>query len=737
MPTRPPLILHVVLPVPVRHHFDYLAEKDIPFDKFQPGVRVNVPFGKGHQRIGIVIGTSNSSEVHPKKLKPISNVIDNEPLFDSTHFKLLQWASNYYHYPLGELIFSTLPGALRKAKKVHIKTESLWNITDGGRKIDNQNLARAKKQLAILNFIKAKGSPVSDDILNKQFKGWRAPMESLVKKGLMQKDTIETDTIAGINNETDITFNFEQSRSINIIEDGLSSGSRFLLDGITGSGKTEVYLEIIKKVLHKGKQALVLVPEIGLTPHFISRIKARLRSNLVVLHSGLSDSERLRAWLKARAGHAQVVLGTRSAIWTPLKNPGIFIVDEEHDQSYKQQESFRYSARDIAILRASYANAPIILGSATPSLESLHNVEINKLNRVTISERVGSAVPPKFRIVDMRGEHITGALSNTLITSIADVVKQKKQVLLFQNRRGYSPVIMCHGCGWIHNCKRCDIPMTYHKSRNMLICHHCASQCIKSSICSICNSKDLLQIGHGTERLNETLKEYFPEARILRIDRDSTRRKGAMQDYMEKINSGAVDVLIGTQMLAKGHHFPNVTLVGIIDADRGLFSTDFRASERMAQIIVQVSGRAGRANDPGVVMIQTHYPEHPFLMTLVQKGYNTFADMLQVERKTANLPPYSFQTMLRAEAFEEKLPLDFLNSAASLIKESSKRIEIFGPFPAPIEKRAGRFRFQLLLQSTRRMALQKAILPWIEKLEQIKNSKKIRWSVDVDPQEIL
>jgi primosomal protein N' (replication factor Y) len=737
MSNKSPLILHISLPVPVRHHFDYLADKSLTKEQSVVGVRVMVPFGKNNQKVGIVTGISNKSDVNPKKLKPIINVIDNEPLFDAEHVKLLHWASNYYHYPLGELIFATLPALLRKGKKAEHQLQQIWQLTEKGEQIDINLLSRAVKQQAILNFMRQQTIECSANLFEQEFNNWRAPLNALVDKDLVQVLSVFIVDDKHITDKADIKLNDEQCKALSIINNGLNTDHRYLLDGITGSGKTEIYLEAIKKVIEQGKQALVLVPEIGLTPHFISRFQKRIPSQLVVLHSGLSDGERLHAWLKARDGVAQVVLGTRSAVWTPLKNAGLIVVDEEHDQSYKQQDSLRYSARDIAILRASLYKIPIILGSATPSLESLHNVEINKITRITLARRAENAIPPKFRIVDMRGQQVTGALSGALINAISDVLSQKKQILLFQNRRGYSPVFMCHQCNWINLCSRCDIPLTYHKIGNKLICHHCGNQGRPSNKCNECEAEDMIQIGHGTERLYETLSECFPSARILRIDRDSTRRKGSMQDYFEKINSGSVDILVGTQILAKGHHFPKVTLVGIIDADRGLYSNDFRAGEKMAQVIVQVSGRSGRATDPGLVMIQTHYPDHPFLSTLVQNDYNYFASLQMADRKITNLPPYTYQALLRVDSHESIYPMIFLESAANRLRMITKKIDVYGPFPAPIEKRAGRYRFQLLVQSDNRTTLQNILKDWIRELDQIKEGKKVRWSMDIDPQELL
>jgi primosomal protein N' (replication factor Y) len=699
-------------------------------------MRVEVPFGRGSHKVGIIVGTSPTSDIKQTRLKRILKLLDEEPLFDEKHLNLLKWASNYYHYPLGEIIFASLPSLIRQGKPLKIKSEYIWKLTELGKNFDEKKLSRAKKQLALFQFFKLQSNGAKTDYLNQQFDEWRNGLKGLMDKGIVEK-VPSTHRPLDDASYQEINFSDEQQHAFNQIKSKLNSNSRILIDGITGSGKTEIYLEVIKEIISRGQQVIVLVPEIGLTPQFISRIKQRLPSSLVVIHSGLSDGERLQAWIQARSGEARVILGTRSAIWTPLKDPGLFVIDEEHDQSYKQQESFRYSARDIAILRADQAKIPIILGTATPSLETLHNVEKNKLVRITLSKRAENAILPQFSIVDMRAQTITGALSDSLIKSIKDVLNRNKQVLLFQNRRGYSPVFMCHECGWTHKCKRCDLAMTFHKSINRMICHHCSSQAKPSPTCPECESKEIIQIGHGTERLNETLKECFPSARILRIDRDSTRRKGSMENYMERINSGEIDILVGTQMLAKGHHFPGVTLVGIIDADRGLYSSDFRASERMAQLIIQVSGRAGRANDPGLVIVQTHFPEHPLLMSLMKNSYNTFAHILLNERKVASLPPYAYQALLRAEDYDENKPKVFLEGAADLLRKSSHGVDIFGPFPAPIEKKAGKYRYQLLTQSSQRAVLQKALHTWVDQIDNIKNSKKIRWSLDVDPQDVL
>jgi primosomal protein N' (replication factor Y) (superfamily II helicase) len=731
------LIAHVVLPVPVRRHFDYLIPDNQNTGHPLDGKRVLVPFGKSRKKVGLVIGQSNLSNIQPDKLKAIESVIDETPLLNGKQLKLLQWISNYYLAPIGDLIFSSLPPILRLGHELKIKREIFWQVSATGRTTDKSSLSRAKKQLAILEFLSNLDRPSSRSELNEQFHDWRNSINELIKKDLVETIERENSHVDQQSEFIDIILNAEQQNAFELICKGMETHDRFLLDGVTGSGKTEIYIKVIQQAVEQGKQALVLVPEIGLTPHFITRFKKRINAEIVLVHSGLTDNERLQAWIKAKNGTAKVIIGTRSAVWTPMKSPGVIIVDEEHDPSYKQQEGVRYSAKDIAILRSRDEKATIILGSATPSLESLHNVEKNKLNRITLYTRVENAQPPKFKLIDLRGKKLHGALSDELIESMRQVIGDKKQVLLFQNRRGYSPVQMCHECGWIHKCDRCDIPLTFHKHLNRLLCHHCGIQRPQGDACHECSSTEIIPVGHGTERLYETLSDLFPDANILRIDRDTTRHKGAMNSFTDKILSGEIDILVGTQMLAKGHHFPNVTLVGIIDADMGLYSNDFRAGEKMGQMITQVSGRAGRASHPGTVMIQTHYPDHPLIKLLIQNDYQNFAQIQLTERKMVNLPPYIYQVLLRAEGYEIDQPLNFLRQSETKLRNITDNLEIFGPYPSPIEKRRGRYRFQLLIHSEKRSELQKYMHEWVNKLEQIKIGNKVRWSLDVDPIDLL
>ena len=735
MPLRPSYFLKIALPVPLRRCFDYIVNDNIVNQPLLPGVRATVPFGKSKTKTGILLSLSNSNEFPLSKIKPISSIIDESPLLPNSHLQLLKWASSYYHHPIGEVVFTTLPKLLRNGNPVHRKVEYFWQLTDAGKSITLETLTRAPKQLALLQELRNSSNTNFTETFNSH--NYKNVLTILNKKGLIEKVEKIIKYNFAINHSDLHKLNTDQRKAVDYISENLENHQCLLLNGITGSGKTEIYLQAVSQVIKAGRQAMILVPEIGLTSQLIDRIKKRIDTKISILHSALTDRERLQAWLDARDGNAKIILGTRSAIWTPLKNPGIFIVDEEHDISYKQQDGFKYSAKDIAIVRAKLADVPVVLGSATPSMESMQNVNSGKFSQVKLPQRTGEAKLPTINIIDMRAKNMVGTFSSTLLTAISDELNQQKQVLLFLNKRGFSPVIMCHDCGWVVKCDRCDIQMTFHKNLNKLSCHHCGKQNRVEKRCAECKGNELLHIGYGTERLEETLLEIFPSANILRIDRDSTRKKGSMRRMFTDINSGKADILIGTQILAKGHHFPKLTLVGVIDIDRGLFSTDFRASERMAQLLVQVSGRAGRIKQKGVVYIQTHFPEHPLLQSLVNKGYDEFAKLLLHERETANLPPFSYLAVLLAEDYKTEVTLDFLNKVKAELQKYASNIGVFGPIPAPIEKRAGRIRYQLFIQSDSRNSLHSSLTPWIKSIESLSITKKVRWSLDIDPQEIL
>ncbi len=590
-----PMIARVALPVPLDKQFDY----KIPSHLFPIiGGRVSVPFGR-QTLTGIVTALVNESEFELDKLKPIKALLDNQPVWPESVYSLLVWCSQFYQYPLGETLANALPSALRKGKAADFATLVEWQLTSSGRDQLMQGFGRAVKQAKVMHMLEHGPVPhqefideeVGSAVLKTlEEKGW---VESVEKKPKRQPWPVELE-----NDQDKPKLNEEQAIAIATVNSQTDFGC-FLLEGVTGSGKTEVYLNMIKPILDQGKQALVLVPEIGLTPQTINRFKRRFNVPVEVIHSGLNDSERLNAWLSARDKIAGIVIGTRSALFTPFADLGIIIVDEEHDASYKQQDSLRYHARDVAIMRAHKAQIPVVLGSATPAFETLHNAQIGKYSYLTLTSRAGVALPTTNKVLDVKGEYLESGLSASLIAEMQRHLKAGNQVMLFLNRRGFSPALMCHDCGWTAECKRCDAYYTYHQYSNEMRCHHCGSQQHIVHHCQGCGSANLVTVGVGTEQLEAQLGQLFPEYKTIRIDRDSTRRKGSLESALESIRKGEYQILIGTQMLAKGHHFPDVTLVALLDVDASLYSSDFRASERLAQLFTQVAGRAGRASKPG------------------------------------------------------------------------------------------------------------------------------------------
>ena len=505
----------------------------------------------------------------------------------------------------------------------------------------------------------------------------------------------------------------------------------FLLEGVTGSGKTEVYLQVIDALLARHQSALVLVPEIALTPQTVQRFRARFSVPVAVLHSGLTDKQRALAWEEARCGHVSIVIGTRSAVFTPMPTLGIIILDEEHDASFKQQSGFRYSARDCAVRRAQLENIPVLLGSATPSLESLYNVERKRYHALTLPQRAGTASLPSFTWINLRDQPLKAGLSPALIEKMRTHLHNQGQVALFLNRRGYAPVLMCHHCGWMAECERCDARLTYHAQFKKLRCHHCEAIKPVPTQCPTCKGHEILKVGQGTERLEEAVKTLFPEYTLMRLDRDTTRRKGSLQTLLTAVMDQKAQILIGTQMLAKGHHFPHLSLVAIVDADSGLFSLDFRALERMGQLMMQVAGRAGRAEKPGEVVVQTHYPDHPALRSLITEGYGAFARALLAERQAAHLPPCAYRARLHAESPHPDKPIEFLNKIKELTKKQ-RGLELLGPMASTLPKKAGKYQAEMILQSNQRIGLHSQLNHWLTVLAQNPLSRSVRWVIEMD-----
>jgi len=732
-------ILKVAVAVPVYTIFDYLPPVGCDPRQLAAGIRLVVPFGKG-ELCGVLLQATSDTSLRPSRLKRVSAVLDDRALLSSEDLWLLNWAAEYYHHPLGEVINNALPTRLRKGGKPVSDIRVGWRLTQSGSALDPESLTRAPRQKELLRLLSQSPDGLAVQEIYRHCGACRHILQRLAQRGWIESAEIPSEGDAAQNTlpTAGLELNEQQQSAVDQVMGRLSQFDIFLLDGVTGSGKTEVYLTLLSRVIAGGGSALVLVPEIGLTPQLLTRFQARLQIPIAVLHSGLSESDREMAWHQARLGRVQVVIGTRSSVFVPMSNLRLVIVDEEHDLSFKQQDGFRYSARDVAVVRAKRSGCPVILGSATPSLESLRNAEEGRYMHLRLPYRAGGAEPPRVDLLDIRSAKLEAGVAPLLIRMIESELSAGNQVLLFLNRRGYAPILTCHDCGWVAQCQRCDSRMTVHLADNQLLCHHCGKQYRIPHLCQDCARADLRTLGQGTERVEEMLKKRFPDTALVRIDRDTTRRKDRLQNLLGEIKDSKHSLLLGTQMLAKGHHFPNVTLVGVLDVDQALFGADFRAAERMAQLIVQVSGRAGRADKPGRVLIQTRHPDHPLLQTLLHSGYAEFALESLRERRLALLPPYSFQALLRAEAHSKELPLDFLSqcveSAATI---RAKSVDCFGPVPAPMERRAGRYRFQLLLQSDKRSALQAFLATWLPRITVMKSARRVRWSIDVDPLDML
>jgi primosomal protein N' (replication factor Y) len=729
----PEFLLTIAVPSPLHRSFDYLPPLATDVTSLPPGVRVRVPFG-ARTIIGILLEITTHSNIDRKRLKRAFAILDSSPVLPADVLAMARWASAYYQYPIGETLSAALPAALRHGEPRADQEETVWRLTRAGTAIDPATLKRAPRQAAVMQRLQTR----PQGMRRAQLEASSDVVRSLHDKGWIEACALTAYESAAPPGEVTHVLNAAQQSAVDTVQAALGTFAAFLLDGVTGSGKTEVYLRIIAAVIAQRRQALILVPEIGLTPQLVERFRRRFEAPLAVLHSALSDRERLTGWRRAASGEALIVIGTRSAIFTPLARPGVLVVDEEHDASLKQQDGLRYSARDLAVWRARRLAVPVILGSATPSLESLYNVTRARYRHLLLPERTGAAGLPSYEILDLRRQPLDHGLSRGLLARIRAHLDEDGQVLLFLNRRGYAPTLICHDCGWIAGCLRCDARMTVHQAERQLRCHHCGSQRPVDTHCPACGGADLRPLGQGTERVEQALAAHFPAVERLRIDRDTTRCKGQLARLLQQARAGHGRILLGTQMLAKGHHFPDVTLVGILNADQGLFGTDFRASERMAQLIIQVAGRAGRRERRGHVVIQTHHPDHPLLQTLVRQGYAAFARAALAEREAARLPPASHIALLRAEAMEASLPSAFLERARQQIDElGAAEVEVWGPVPAAMERRAGRYRAQLLLQSAKRSGLQRLLGNLVRWLEQAKAARRVRWSVDVDPADMF
>ena len=726
--------IRVAVPVYIYDCFDYTLTAE-QYQQAEVGARVLVSFGR-QNLIGIIVEKlTQNTPIDPRfKLKAITELLDDEAILDSKILNLLTWSAQYYQFPIGEVFQSALPTFLRQGKPYNLLAR-MWKVLDLNAEA---KVTRSEKQQQAYKILKLHPQGTTENILN------LAGIETATLKALEKKTIVECVlenqdfspqpvTLA----QMPLTANEDQKKAVQQVLKAQKKYQAFLLDGLTGSGKTEVYLQIMQEVLKQGKQVLVLVPEIGLTPQTISRFQSRFHGNIVLLHSGLNDSKRLQAWQAAQTGKASIILGTRSAIYTPLPNLGLIILDEEHDLSFKQQEGFRYHARDVAMYRAHLENCPIILGSATPSIESYALADSGKMTRLELNQRAGIALMPKIHLIDLKIAQKQNGISQNLIDEIQKRLDKKEQVLVFLNRRGYAPVLICESCAWQAKCPHCDANFTVHRQPYQhLHCHHCGSIHRMPDHCPQCQHTELKSIGMGTAKVEEHLQQLFPNFDVIRVDRDSTSRVGSWQKIYDKIQKSEPIILLGTQMLAKGHHFPYVTLVAILDIDSGLLSVDFRATERTAQLIVQVAGRAGRGERKGEVYLQTLRPDHPLLNTLIDKDYRHFAKQTLKERQAALLPPFRYAALIRCESKSQEQNQDFLQQHAQALRQISEHlIDIWGPIPAPMERKAGRYQAHMVLLSHDRARLHFYIRVWWQNMLHQKPST-MKLTLDIDPQEL-
>ena len=720
-------ILRVVLDTPLRREFDYLPPAgDAPA---MPGQRVLVPLGK-RRAVGVIASISDRSELPTARLKPAFEIIDAEPLWDPVTFALLVWAADYYHHPLGEVLFAAIPVALREGGSAQ-RSELAWRLSSRGLAALAGPPRLGLRQRQLIDLI-GDGSVASEIIARA---GLGAALKALAVRGWLESlERPEPAPQAGPGRAGPMLTR-DQLAACDSITPAFGRFAAFLLHGVTGSGKTEVYMQLIERALAAGRGALVLVPEIALTPQLVARFRERLTAPVVSLHSSMADGARFAAWRAAATGAAPVVIGTRSAVFTPMPALGLVVVDEEHDASYKQQDGFRYSARDLAVARAQRSRVPVVLGSATPSLESLANAAAGRYTKLSLPERTGRAGKPRVAVIDLRLHAARDGLSQPALAAIERHLGDNGQVLVFLNRRGYAPTLFCPGCAWIAPCTACDARLTVHLRQARLTCHHCGAEQAMPYGCPRCGN-ELRPVGEGTERVEATLAQHFPHAPLVRVDRDVIRRRGDIERALDSVVDGHARILLGTQMLTKGHDFPEVTLVVVMAADQGLFGSDFRASERLAQQIVQVAGRAGRGDRPGEVLIQSAYPEHPLLQCLISEGYEGFARRALEERRAASWPPWSHLALLRADGPVRAEVHGFLRAARAAAPAERKGLRLLGPASASMERRADRYRAQLLLEAPARTTLQRFLSEWLSRVEELRMSRRLRWSVDVDPIEV-
>ena len=726
----PSQVCSFALMLPVYHYFDYLVDTEI---SCEPGQRFMLPFGSS-EKPGLLV--SCRSEVDgTRKLKPVGEALDQEALLSSHLMELAAWMADYYCQPAGELLFQFLPRYLRRKQQLHPVTVEYWCAQHPSEEILNNLQRKAPRQLQLLELLLENEAGLHAAALNDQYGSWRAAMKGLQSKGLVTTQMRDPLYAQHIDYDTAPSLTDEQQQAVNAISAGLGSFRVDLLQGVTGSGKTEVYLAIMQQVIAQGKQVIYLVPEIGLTPQLLQRLLNRLGREVVSSHSGQSEYTRYQSWEQFRRGVARVVIGTRSALFSEAPDLGLIIIDEEHDSSYRQQDGVRYHARDVAIKRAQMLGISVLLGSATPALETLYNLSRPHYYHHLLRQRPAAATPPQIQLIDSARVNLTSGCSPQLLQAMRQHLQQGGQVLLFLNRRGFAPVIMCHECGWQALCHQCDARMTLHQSINRMVCHHCgyAEPVVKS--CPDCGEKEIRHYGIGTEQLQQFIQQAFADIPVIRIDRDSISNARQMEQMLQPVREAEPCILIGTQMLAKGHDYPDITLVGILDSDQALYSSFYRATERLIQTVLQVSGRAGRASKRGQALLQTAFPEHELMQALCHQDYSELVQPIMQERQMIGFPPYVRVITLSADALELNLAMNRLQQIHRVLMalDQASAIKVVGPIPALMTRRIGRYRAQLSLLGGDIRLLRQVLHQLLPEIQRVKNSQRLRLVIEVDP----
>lgn len=712
--------MRVAVPVPVRALFDYGYTEALAV-----GTRVQVPFGH-RQLTGMVVATV-AATVSPVPLRPITTVLDATPILTSDHVALLMAIADYYHHPPGEVIFTALPGGLRQGRPA-APPPVAYVRTAAGDAVNPQTFGRAVRRRQLWAALAA--GPLTATELAALGRGWRPQLAALIAAGWVVPVPVAPPLPPAASCAPPLRD--DQQAACAAVQAQWGQFAPFLLLGVTGSGKTEVYIRLIADRLAAGRQTLLLVPEIGLTPQLVARFAAALGQPPAVLHSGCTPSERARVWMAAASGAAGVVIGTRSAVFVPLKNPGLVVVDEEHDSSFKQQDGLRYHARDLAVLRAQRERLPVLLGSATPSLESYRHAVEGHYRLLRLPVRGGRRRLPTVNLIDLGASPAADGLSPALLAATRACLARDEQALFFLNRRGYAPVLLCPRCRWYAPCVRCDARLTVHSAQQRLRCHHCGFDQPLPTCCPQCGHERLVRVGEGTQRIEAALARQLPQARIARVDRDTMDSRLAFAELLARVVRGDVDILVGTQMLAKGHDFPRMTLVAVLNGDQGLYGSDFRADEQMFAQLVQVSGRAGRAERPGAVLIQTRHPTHPLWAPIRALDYEAFAQAALNDRRLTGFPPYGHCALVRAESRQPRDAIAFLQTAQDL-QRPSPGLTIGAILPATMARRAGYYRAQFLLTAARRHVLHGWLRTWLPQVDALPAKSRVRWSLDVDP----